>query len=123
MVRWNVFFSIGAFYYPNGNQVFVPSLLYLLQSFFDATFLPAFNFGSIGYIIGHETAHGFEMHGLKFDRDGQQRQWLNDTTIQRQNKNSECFIKQYSSYSLNGDNINGTHTLSIILHNKQAEFS
>lgn len=111
IIRW----EINAF--PSDLSFLTASNTVILQSgalhelFFDVTFPPAFNFGTTAYGIGHEIAHGFTDIGLLYDSNGHKRQWLNNATTQRLQKSSECFIDQYSNYSIGGYTINGKKTL------------
>jgi predicted metalloendopeptidase len=40
---------------------------------------PAVNFGAIGVVIGHETIHGYDDQGRKFDADGNLKDWWTST--------------------------------------------
>ena len=72
----------------------------------------AFNYGSIGVIIGHEMTHGFDDQGRHFDKDGNMRDWWSDT-------DSKSFVKRANVMRDFFDNIivapgvhaNGTFTL------------
>ena len=87
----------------------------LQQPFFDASFRPAINFGSIGQFMGHEVAHGFFGLGQFYNINGNLRQWLKNETIQRFEIRAECFVRQYSNYAINGHPIDGKITLSKFL--------
>ena len=113
VARWTVSpSSINILYNGEKNQVVLPGGI-LQQPFFDVTFPRAINFGSMGLFFGHELAHGFDADGRLYDCDGNKRQWLlKNDIIERQNERFECFVNQYSSYSMNGHPIFGTWTLS-----------
>ena len=86
---------------------------FMSQPFFDATYPPAINFGSAGAILGHELGHGFYYEDIRNDWNGNLREWLiNNASIQRFNVLSECLIKQYSSYVIDGQSVDGKLTLS-----------
>ncbi len=81
--------------------------------FFDITFPHAINFGSVGAFVGHELVHGFDTMGLKVDSSGRLRQWLNSSAIQPFiEKRSKCLIQQYANYTVWGNLVDGSDTLS-----------
>jgi len=75
--------------------------------------------------MGHELTHAFDDQGREFDRDGDLAPWWNNATVWRKHwhfrvflnqflsqfifpqiehfqKQAECLVKQYSSYTING---------------------
>ncbi len=69
------------------------------------------NYGSIGSVMGHELAHGFDNSGREYDKSGMLNQWWDNKTIQNFEKASECMVEQYSKFKLAGEQINGKQTL------------
>ena len=84
--------------------------------------------------MGHELTHAFDDQGREFDRDGDLAPWWNNATVWRKHwhfmcfsksifitiyfpqierfqKQAECLVKQYSSYTINGQPLNGKQTL------------
>lgn len=68
------------------------------------------NFGSLGWVLGHELTHGFDTIGSQFDEAGNFQNWWDEETKARFNEKTSCFIEQYSKYnyteakvSVNGD--------------------
>ena len=99
-------------YSPLLNQIFFPSGI-LQNPFFDVTFPHAINFGSIGSVFGHELAHGFIGKGRLFQHSNENfPEWLRNIIIQRLEKRSKCFVKQYSKYKIHDQTLDGTYTLS-----------
>lgn len=93
------------------NLLVFPSW-FMNPPFFDITFPQAINFGSVGALFGHELVHGFDTMGLKFDRSGRLRQWLNNSAIQPfVEKRSKCLIQQYANYTVWGNLMDGSDTL------------
>ena len=43
--------------------------------FFDRNADPAYNYGAIGSVIGHEISHSFDNLGAEFDAEGRLRNW------------------------------------------------
>lgn len=59
------------------------------------------NYGSLGWIIGHELIHPFDNIGGRFDKRGNLRDWWDVETRTRFDNKSNCFVKQYPKYLLN----------------------
>ncbi|CAF4364736.1 unnamed protein product, partial [Rotaria sordida] len=64
------------------------------------------NYGGIGTIIGHEITHGFDDTGRQFDKDGNRISWWTNETIEKFNNRKQCFIEQYSNFSVPEINMN-----------------
>ena len=119
--RWDKSATItsNALYNTGMNRIILSSGI-LQPPFFDVSFPPAHNFGSIGAIIGHELIHGFDNNGRLHDRNGNLRKWWSDDTIQRFEERAECFKKQYSNFTINGQHIDGKKTLGIFITSFQS---
>lgn len=75
--------------------------------FFDSDRPQYLNFGTLGYVIGHEITHGFDNIGAQFDDTGNARNWWKNETKRHYTEKIQCMIKQYKEYKLPGDlNIN-----------------
>lgn len=59
----------------------------------------------------------FNYKGREFDRFGNLHQWWNNKTVNKFKEATDCMIKQYSNYKVNGYNINGKRTLGILKFN------
>ncbi|CAF0909442.1 unnamed protein product [Rotaria sordida] len=102
---------INAFYEPSQNQITFPAGIFQMP-FFDKDAPKYLNYGGIGMIIGHEITHGFDDTGCEFDKDGNRIPWWSDQTIEKFNDHKQCFIEQYSNFTLSQIhmNINGNQT-------------
>ena len=69
------------------------------------------NYGSMGSVMGHELAHGFDNSGREYDKNGLLNQWWDQQTIDDFTKASECMVDQYSKFNISGESINGKLTL------------
>lgn len=49
--------------------------------------------------------------GREFDRFGNLHPWWNNKTVEKFKEATDCMVKQYSNYKVNGYNINGKRTL------------
>ncbi|XP_043467631.1 neprilysin-4-like [Leptopilina heterotoma] len=62
----------------------------------------ALNYGSVGFIIGHEMSHGFDGSGRKYNINGNRIPWWSDEMIYKYTKKAECFETQFYNYKVNG---------------------
>jgi putative endopeptidase len=73
---------VNAFYNPLANEIVFPAGI-LQPPFFDAAADPASNYGAIGYVIGHEITHGFDLSGSQFGPTGNLENWWTDVDRER----------------------------------------
>ncbi|XP_057672734.1 endothelin-converting enzyme 1 isoform X2 [Diorhabda carinulata] len=75
--------------------------------------LEVLNYASIGTILGHELIHGFDNTGRKHDKYGNNVQWWTNQTIEKFDNRTDCFIKQYDNFTLEGikAHVDGKRTL------------
>ncbi|XP_054157418.1 neprilysin-2-like isoform X2 [Oppia nitens] len=105
--------NVNAFYWSQANAIVIPAGI-LRDVFYDNDRPQYINFGTIGYIIGHEITHAFDNVGAQFDEIGNARNWWKNETRSHYNTKAQCMIKQYSNYDLDmgsGMKINGDLTL------------
>ena len=62
------------------------------------------NYGSIGYVMGHEITHGFDDEGRQYDKDGNLREWWEAETTNEFLKKAQGIIDQYSNYTVKAVN-------------------
>lgn len=87
---------VNAYYNRKKNKVFIPGGI-LHRPFFDPD-LPAYlNYASLGYIVFHEIAHGFDSNGRHFDEFGKLRDWWTAKTAEVFQQRSQCFMGQYGN--------------------------
>ncbi|MES1197030.1 MAG: M13 family metallopeptidase [Pseudomonadota bacterium] len=103
--------TVNAVNLPVQNALNFPAGI-LQPPFFDPSADPAFNYGAIGAVIGHEISHSFDNSGADFDATGALRNWwtpADRTAFERQGK---ALADQYSTYEpLPGLHVNGPLTL------------
>ncbi|CAF1200289.1 unnamed protein product [Rotaria sordida] len=97
--------TINAYYDPSQNQIIFPAGI-LQMPFFHKDAPKYLNYGGIGTIIGHEITHGFDDTGRQFDKDGNRISWWTNETIEKFNNRKQCFIEQYSNFSVPEINMN-----------------
>ena len=101
----------NAYYDPTQNQITFPAAI-LQPPYFDPKADPASNYGSIGATIGHESGHGFDDQGRKFDAKGKLEDWWTPATAKLYTNHANALVKQYDSYEpIPGVHIKGQLTL------------
>jgi endothelin-converting enzyme/putative endopeptidase len=101
----------NAYYDPTQNQITFPAAI-LQPPYFDPKADPASNYGSIGATIGHETGHGFDDQGRKFDAHGRLSDWWTPRTAKLYTAHADRLVDQYDSYEpIPGVHIKGRLTL------------
>lgn len=70
-------FEVNAYYSAVDNEIVFPAAI-LQPPFFDPEADPASNYGAIGFVIGHEITHGFDISGSQFDAEGNIDSWWTD---------------------------------------------
>ncbi|XP_014472426.1 PREDICTED: endothelin-converting enzyme 1 isoform X1 [Dinoponera quadriceps] len=109
--------TVNAYYTPTKNQIVFPAGI-LQSPFYDMENPNSLNFGGIGVVMGHELTHAFDDQvtyrirtGREYDLHGNLHQWWNDATIEKFKGRTECFVKQYDAYEVQGRHVNGRQTL------------
>jgi len=105
--------TVNAYYSPLGNEIVFPAAI-LQPSFFEARYPPAFNFGGIGMVMGHELSHGFDDQGRQFNGDGLLVQWWEKEAVEKFDGAAQCVVDLYDNFTIvaNGEtlNVNGRLT-------------
>ncbi|XP_064461108.1 endothelin-converting enzyme homolog isoform X2 [Ornithodoros turicata] len=102
--------TVNAYYTPTKNQIVFPAGI-LQAPFYDPNYPKSLNFGAMGVVMGHELTHAFDDQGREYDKTGNLHQWWKNATIQSFQSRAQCFVDQYSNYSINNENLNGKQTL------------
>lgn len=102
--------TVNAYYSPTKNEIVFPAGI-LQAPFYTSSSPTALNFGGIGVVMGHELTHAFDDQGREYDKDGNLRPWWKNSSVEAFKKQTECMTKQYSEYKVNGEAVNGKHTL------------
>jgi predicted metalloendopeptidase len=103
--------TVNAVNLPLQNALNFPAAI-LDPPFFDAKADPAFNYGAMGAIIGHEVSHSFDDQGSQFDADGRLTNWWTPADFAHFKDSAQRLAAQYSLYSpFPGLFVNGQQTL------------
>jgi predicted metalloendopeptidase len=104
--------TVNAFYNPVNNEIVFPAGI-LQAPFFDYRADSAVNFGGIGFVIGHEITHGFDLQGSQFDAQGNLSNWWTPDDKARFDALNDALVKQYDAIEVKpGLHINGQITVT-----------
>ncbi|KAI5630575.1 VLP3p-4, transcript variant X7 [Venturia canescens] len=96
---------INAFYTTDENSIEFPAGV--LQGVFFHKDRPKYiNYGSTGFIVGHEITHAFDNEGKRFDKNGNMVNWWVSSTERNYNRRVECIMNQYGNYHVPEVNLN-----------------
>lgn len=103
---------VNAYYNPLGNEIVFPAGI-LQSPFFDYEADAASNYGAIGFVIGHEITHGFDLQGSQFDAQGNLSDWWTALDRERFLALNDALAAQYSAIEVAPDlYINGQITVT-----------
>ncbi len=94
--------TVNAYYSPQMNDINFPAGI-LQPPFYDPKRDDAYNYGSIGSIIGHEITHGFDDQGAQFDAKGNLKSWWTPEDLKNFHDRGDCIAKQFDGYVVEGD--------------------
>jgi predicted metalloendopeptidase len=89
--------TVNAVNLPVQNALNFPAAI-LQPPFFDAKADPAYNYGAIGAVIGHEISHSFDNNGAAFDSTGALRNWWTAADLRRFEEAGQALAEQYDAY-------------------------
>jgi putative endopeptidase len=103
--------TVNAYYNPLGNEIVFPAAI-LQPPFFDPSADMAVNYGAIGAVIGHETTHGFDDQGRKYDGTGRLADWWTADDAASFQAEAKKLGVLYSAFeALPGQHVNGDLTM------------
>ncbi|XP_052092448.1 neprilysin-3-like [Mytilus californianus] len=106
--------TVNAWHNLGTTSIEIP-LGIMSDPFFENYYIPGMNFGGIGFLIGHEYAHGFDVQGMKFNWKGLVRRNWSDKSALRFGDKVDCYVRQYSQYHIPEADLyitNGNKTLN-----------
>ncbi|XP_065560602.1 neprilysin-1-like isoform X2 [Artemia franciscana] len=92
-------FTVDAYHIPASNEVILPIGI-LREPFFHLDYPSFLTYPSLGVVIGHETIHGFDEHGRRFDGYGNHSSWWSESMMEPFREKVSCFVKQYSQFNI-----------------------
>lgn len=94
--------TINAYYDPSMNNINIPAGI-MQSPFFNSAEPAALNYGTIGFVIGHEITHGFDDEGSQFDGYGNLNKWWTPVDLKKFQDATNCIVTQFSQYKVDGD--------------------
>ncbi|KAK0648606.1 hypothetical protein B0T16DRAFT_444608 [Cercophora newfieldiana] len=107
--------TVNAYYNPPGQEIVFPAGI-MQFPVFDVD-VPAYvSYGAFGSVAGHELSHAFDSTGRHYDQNGNLTDWWTNTTVKAFEERAQCFVDQYSNYTVPGPDkkplhVNGRLTL------------
>lgn len=103
--------TVSAYNNPTMNEIVFPAGI-LQPPFYDQSVDDAVNYGSIGWVIGHEITHAFDDVGSRYDFQGNLKNWWTEADRNAYAKRIDLIVNQFQNYEpLKGEFINGNMTL------------
>ncbi|MGA8272873.1 MAG: M13 family metallopeptidase [Candidatus Sulfotelmatobacter sp.] len=87
--------TVNAYEDPQTNTINFPAGI-LQPPFFDPAMSDTVNYGAVGAVIGHETIHGYDDQGRKFDENGNLRDWWTASDAKAYDKRGDCIADEYT---------------------------
>ncbi|KAK7205471.1 endothelin-converting enzyme, partial [Myxozyma melibiosi] len=100
--------TVNAYYNPPLGEIVFPAGI--LQPPVFSEHQPSYmNYGAFGAVAGHELSHAFDNQGRAYDENGRLHDWWTPKTSQEFDTRAQCFIDQYSEYTVVDDEGNVLH--------------
>jgi putative endopeptidase len=102
---------VNAFYNPQANTINFPAGI-LESPMFSTSFPALMQYARMGYVIGHETTHGFDNNGRLWNAYGVYQPIMDDESSEAFVARAQCIVDQYSKFQpVPGYYVNGNQTL------------
>eukprot|EP00026_Physarum_polycephalum_P004314 Phypoly_transcript_04332.p1 GENE.Phypoly_transcript_04332~~Phypoly_transcript_04332.p1 ORF type:complete len:714 (-),score=121.16 Phypoly_transcript_04332:26-2167(-) len=102
---------VNAFYNPEANTINFPAGI-LESPMFSTSFPMIMQYARMGYVIGHETTHGFDNNGRMWNSFGVYEPIMDDNSSDAFNERAQCIVNQYNQFQpVPGYFVNGEQTL------------
>jgi putative endopeptidase len=89
--------TVNAYEDPQTNTINFPAGI-LQPPFFDPAKDDTVNYAAAGAVIGHETIHGYDDQGRKFDASGNLRDWWTAEDAKAYDKRGDCIAEEYTQF-------------------------
>jgi putative endopeptidase len=89
--------TVNAYEDPQTNTINFPAGI-LQPPFFDPAMDDTVNYAAIGAVIGHETIHGYDDQGRKFDAIGNLHDWWSAEAATAYDERGDCIADEYTEF-------------------------
>jgi putative endopeptidase len=89
--------TVNAYEDPQTNTINFPAGI-LQPPFFDPSKDDTVNYAAAGAVIGHETIHGYDDQGRKFDAHGNLLDWWTADDAKAYEKRGDCIADEYTEF-------------------------
>ncbi|KAL4870981.1 hypothetical protein BDV12DRAFT_165040 [Aspergillus spectabilis] len=107
--------TVNAYYNPPGNEIVFPAGIMQPPVFYGPAAPLYLAYGAFGAVSGHELSHAFDSTGRHYDEIGNYTDWWDEKTVRDFEDRAQCFIDQYSEFTVHGKDselhVNGRLTL------------
>lgn len=93
--------EVSPFYEMQHNRVVIPASYMQHRYLFDDAYPMAIKYGTVGFILAHEMAHGFDDDSRSLDAQGNQRNWFERNATQQFEQRKQCLVNQFSEFIYN----------------------
>ncbi|GHU67466.1 endopeptidase [Clostridia bacterium] len=103
--------TINAYYDPENNQIMLPAA-FLQTPLYEYGAPDEQNLARVGWIIGHEITHAFDVNGSQYDENGQPADWWTDEDKAAFEKLCALLSEHYDRYEVApGVTVDGENTI------------
>ncbi|KAK9239731.1 hypothetical protein V1525DRAFT_16115 [Lipomyces kononenkoae] len=100
--------TVNAYYNPPLGEIVFPAGI-LQPPVFSESQPSYMNYGAFGAVAGHELSHAFDNQGREYDEHGVLHDWWTPATAREFDSKAQCFIDQYSEYTVVDESGNILH--------------
>ncbi|KAK9365862.1 hypothetical protein V1509DRAFT_655158 [Lipomyces kononenkoae] len=100
--------TVNAYYNPPLGEIVFPAGI-LQPPVFSESQPSYMNYGAFGAVAGHELSHAFDNQGREYDEYGVLHDWWTPATAREFDSRAQCFVDQYSEYTVVDDYGNVLH--------------
>jgi predicted metalloendopeptidase len=104
-------YRVNAYYFNFKNQMIIPYGS-CISPFYSISESPAWNYGSLGSVIGHELCHGFDQEGKDFNEKGEEKSWWARKDNREYNKRADGLVRLFNRQKIGKSHVDGEDTLS-----------
>ncbi|KAL4810053.1 hypothetical protein BDV18DRAFT_130194 [Aspergillus unguis] len=94
--------TVNAYYNPPGNEIVFPAGIMQAPVFHGPDAPLYLSYGAFGAVSGHELSHAFDSTGRHYDEIGNYTDWWDEKTVKDFEKRAQCFVDQYSAFTVHG---------------------